>query len=184
MSDQLRYHTSSASNEWYTPPDLIACVVRVLGAIDCDPASNALPYNVPATVHYTQADDGLSQPWRGSVFLNPPYGDALPRFLAKLGTERALGRCTAAITLTPARTDTRWFQALWAADVLCFLRGRVHFLGRSADRAPFPSVLGYWGPEPDRFAAVFAAIGQILYPPHPRLMRACQPDLFAGRGAA
>src|SRR4051812_39669667 len=122
MAENLMdFVSSSASNEWYTPPYIWQGVIRALGAIDCDPCSNPPPYNVPATVHYTQADDGLLQPWRGRVYMNSPYGDALLAWVTKLQTERALGHCTAAIALMPARTDTLWFQQVWEADAICFV---------------------------------------------------------------
>jgi hypothetical protein len=38
---------------------------------------------VKARVHFTPADDGLSLPWHGSVFANPPYGRELRRWVRK-----------------------------------------------------------------------------------------------------
>jgi hypothetical protein len=169
------FYASSESVEWYTPAYLVAAVTRVLGAVDCDPCSNPLPYNVPAAVHYTRDDDGLIRPWVGRIYMNPPYGDALPSWVDKLLAERALGRCTEAITLTPARTDTRWFQPLWSADALCFVRGRVQFVG-SITGSTFPTVLAYFGPHADRFAVEFAGQGQIIYPAG-RAPLAFQPSL-------
>ena len=160
------FYASSESTEWYTPAYLVDAVIRVLGAIDCDPCSNPPPYNVPAMTHYTKADDGLIHPWSGRVYMNPPYGDALPLWVDKLLVERALGRCTEAITLTPARTDTRWFQPLWSAAALCFLRGRVQFVG-STTGSTFPTVLAYFGDRVNRFVAEFTGQGQIIYPGGP-----------------
>lgn len=176
------YYASSASVEWYTPAYLVEGAIAVMGAIDCDPCSNPPPYNVPATVHYTRDDDGLIQPWAGRVFMNPPYGDALPNFTSKLLAELALGRCTEAITLTPARTDTRWFQSLWTAEAICFMYRRVRFLGRGDVRndSTFPTVLAYFGPHVEQFATVFNSQGQILYPNLPYRARAHQLTLLGG----
>lgn len=178
----LAYYASSESVEWYTPRYIIDGALAVMGAIDCDPCSNAEPYNVPATVHYTQREDGLIQPWHGRIYMNPPYGKALPSWIGKLLAERALDRCSEAITLTPARTDTQWFQGLWQAAAICFMYRRVRFLGRDNVRndSTFPTALAYFGARPERFATVFAPLGFVL--PMWRLERALaertQPTLF------
>lgn len=182
MTTQATYYASSASVEWYTPRYIIDGVIAVLEAVDCDPCSNREPYNVPATIHYTQDDDGLIQPWAERVYMNPPYGRALPAWVDKLLTELALGRCTEAITLTPARTDTQWFQGLWQAAAICFMYRRVHFLGRANTRndSTFPTALAYFGPRPERFSTVFKPLGFVL--PMWHLERALaertQPTLF------
>ena len=63
-----------ASPEYYTPPIYIDMVRQVLGTIDLDPASNMIAQQwIQATRFYVQEDDGLSQPWTGRLYLNPPY---------------------------------------------------------------------------------------------------------------
>ena len=64
----------SGEIEWYTPRQYLDAAVKVMGAIDLDPASSdAAQYNVQATKYFTLKDDGLSQRWFGRVFCNPPY---------------------------------------------------------------------------------------------------------------
>lgn len=109
---------SGGSDEWLTPPDLLAAV----GAFDLDPCA---PVNRPwdtAAAHYTIQDDGLRQPWTGRVWLNPPYANA-GKWLARLAEH---GTGTAILF---ARTETRlWFDDVWPkATGLLFLRGRVRF---------------------------------------------------------
>src|SRR5678815_3984901 len=59
------------SDDWYTPP----AIFDALGVeFDLDPCSPGPAHWVPAVQVYTQADDGLSKPWRGAVFMNPPFG--------------------------------------------------------------------------------------------------------------
>lgn len=164
--------------EWFTPAYILDAAQAVLGPFDCDPASPPPPYPVPARVHYTKAENGLLLPWAGTVWLNPPYGREMPPFLHKLAAELAIRRCTAAITLTPANTDTRWFQRLWEADALCFHYGRVQFLGGKSSGNVTGNVLGYFGPDAARFAEVFAPLGRIVYPNAPYRRQAHQLTLL------
>lgn len=66
---------SSASDRWYTPLPIVDTVRSVLGTIDLDPASDAFGNSrVVARKFYDQAQDGLVQPWSGTIFVNPPGG--------------------------------------------------------------------------------------------------------------
>ena len=72
----------ATSDDVYTP----RWVFDQLGlTFDLDVAAppGGIPY-IPAKRHFTRADDGLSQPWHGRVWMNPPYSDCSPwaqRFL-------------------------------------------------------------------------------------------------------
>lgn len=155
---RLAVHWSSATAEWTTPPAVLTRVVRCLGVIDLDPCADAA-HTVPATRHFTVAQDGLHQPWSGRVFMNPPYGRPIGRWVSKLLAEVAAGRVTAAIVLVPARTDTAWFRQLdaWPA---AFWHGRLRF-GTASHPAPFPSaVVAIQVPLP-RLVAEFGAVASI-----------------------
>jgi hypothetical protein len=156
--------SSSRTDDWFTPPHVIARVVAVLGSIDLDPCSDDAR-TVPAAVHYDRRIDGLAGPWHGKVFCNPPYGrgSVIPRWLEKFAGERDCGRMHEGILLVPARTETEWFRILWGADALCFWHGRIQF-GTSKVNAPFPSVLGYFGKNRTRFMAEFCDAGKVIYP--------------------
>lgn len=159
-TDRLAVHYRSDSPEWYTPPAVIDLVLRVLGTIDLDPCSNShTAPTVPATRHYTVEDDGLSQPWTGRVYLNPPYGRGIGAWVERLVGAYEVGAVPVAITLLPARTDTRWWRLLRGASV-CFVAGRLRFSG-SDNSAPFPSAVAYLGPQPERFSQVFAELGDV-----------------------
>lgn len=107
------------TDEWLTPPEILTA----LGPFDLDPCA---PVDRPwptAAKHYTIADDGLSQPWRGRVWLNPPFGREAVKWLRRLRDHDN------GIALVAARTETRaFYETIWghAAGVL-FMRGRPHF---------------------------------------------------------
>ena len=130
-----------ATTEWYTPPEFFDAL-RV--TFDLDPASpgaDVVPW-VPADKHYTRVDDGLTQPWFGRVWLNPPYGPQATPFIDRMLNH---GR---GMLLIPARTETWNFQrAARAADRVCFLKDRLHFIRQDGaqGRAAFGSVLMVYG---------------------------------------
>lgn len=136
-------HQSSRmdSDTWLTPPEILAA----LGPFDLDPCTPAqMPWPTAAR-RYTPAEDGLIQPWRGYVWLNPPYGSEAWRWLARLA-DHGNG-----VALVFARTETEGFhREVWAkASALLFLSGRLHFHhpdGRRArSNAGAPSVLVAYG---------------------------------------
>jgi len=110
---------SGGSDEWLTPPSLIAA----LGPFDLDPCSPGArrPWDTART-HYSIEDDGLRQPWHGRVWCNPPYAN-VPAWLNRLAQH---GTGTA---LVFARTETAtWFEHIWPkASGVLFLRGRLSF---------------------------------------------------------
>lgn len=138
--DRLKPLMTSSTPEWYTPPEIIERTLKVLGRIDLDPCSNDKDNpNVPAEQHFTMIDDGLLQSWNGTVYMNPPYGDEISKWVEKAVSEYQSGNMTQAVLLLPARTDTQWFRKLRDFS-LCFLYGRLKFSG-SENSAPFPSVV-------------------------------------------
>jgi len=151
---------SSDSVEWNTPPEILDLVVSVFGEIDLDPCSNSKEApNVPAALHYTEGDDGLSQSWHGRIYMNPPYGRVLGDWIHKLVEEFECKHITEAIALVPSRTDTQWFRELKQYP-RCFIWGRLKF-GGCANCATFPSMAVYLGDNRARFVEVFSEIGDI-----------------------
>ena len=139
-------HESSKNEtvEWYTPPSVFE-LLR-FPTFDLDPCSPGKGKSwVPATYHYTKADDGLNKAWFGRVWLNPPYGQETPEWLRKL-QQHGNG-----IALVFARTDTEWFHLIAAkADVIAFMVGRVRFMRYDGTRGGSPgcgSMLLAWGKE-------------------------------------
>lgn len=119
------------NDKWLTPPEILA----PLGHFDLDPCS---PINRPwstAANHLTILDDGLSKPWNGRVWLNPPFGREAVKWLRKLADHND------GIALIPARTETAMFyETVWGkADSILFLKGRPHFHFVTGKRAAFNS---------------------------------------------
>ena len=126
---------------WLTPP----YILEALGEFDLDPcASLDRPWDT-ALKHFTVEDNGLTQPWEGRVWLNPPYGAGMDQWLNRLANHPGGG-----IALVFARTETRaFFSTVWGkADAMLFLKGRVKFHlpdGRLGDTSQSPSVLIAYG---------------------------------------
>lgn len=138
---------SKPSDQCYTPPHIAELIVRVLGAIDLDPCADD-GIHIPARLHYTQNDDGLSRPWYGRIFFNPPYS-CPGKWVAWFLQEYAAGRAIEAIALLPAATDTNWMSPILAAQPVCFWKGRIKFLDENykpmRQGARQSHVLVYWG---------------------------------------
>lgn len=128
---------------WLTPPHII----KALGSFDLDPCTPSTMPWLTAKRRYTKADDGLTSPWAGRVWLNPPYSKEAVLWLRKLAKH---GYGTALIF---ARTETVWFrETVWqTADALLFLYGRVSFCRADGQpgnsNAGAPSCLIAYGPE-------------------------------------
>lgn len=141
MTGAMGSHQShrAKSTTWLTPPHII----KAVGPFHLDPCAH--PGWHTALHHISLPDDGLTAEWDGRVWLNPPYGNAVWKWLDKLATH---GYGTA---LTFARTETAGFvEQVWGkATALLFLHGRLHFHRpddtRAEANAGAPSVLVAYG---------------------------------------
>jgi hypothetical protein len=146
-------------HESYTPPELAASVRRVLRGIDLDPCSTEEANSVVRARRFiTEEEDGLSQLWRGRLYVHPPFcGEHVP-FILKLREHFASGDVSQAIALIPNQTDRDWFP--WAGS-LCFVRGRVRFWGPDSRSGASGSVFVYLGPHVDKFRDEFSRWGPV-----------------------
>lgn len=106
-------------------------------AFDLDVCATA--GNAKCAVYFSEAQDGLTQEWFGTAWMNPPYGREIGRWMAKAYDESLRGVTT--VCLVPARTDTAWWHDYaMKADEIRYLRGRIRFEG-AENNAPFPSAI-------------------------------------------
>lgn len=131
----------TTTDVWITPK----YILDALGGFDLDPASNPfIPW--PTAIRFyslENGEDGLSLPWEGRVWCNPPYSN-WARFLEKM---KMHGN---GIALIFARTETAgFFDHVWdSATSILFLKRRVQFLrlpGLTRGSSTAPSVLISYG---------------------------------------
>ena len=143
---------SAQSEDWETPEDLFAELQRLFN-FTLDPC--ATDKNAKCDQHYTKTENGLDQEWSGNVYVNPPYGRQIHRWLEKAVQSIDDGSCGVIVFLLPARTDTRWFHRFfWDTEhqrakpgiELWFLKGRLRFSNAQAS-APFPSLVAILTPK-------------------------------------
>jgi len=174
----------TASNEHYTP-EWIASAARVtMGSIDLDPASCTQANQIiRAERFYTQADDGLTAPWFGRCFLNPPYGwtdhkpDWSPAKRNPLGysqkelwTQRVIRDIAhheihQAVTVVTATSGDPWFEVFARCGRALCLPPRIQFWGPDGESSGQPgSSAIFYHCDPrhdhgDRFFEVFGCHG-------------------------
>ena len=133
-------HFSSTTDEWATPQPLFDELDNIFGGFTLDPC--ATRENAKCVRFFTRDDDGLSQPWGGKVFMNPPYGRTISKWVEKAWQESLEGALV--VCLLPARVDTRWWHTYARKGHVHFLRGRLKF-GSASNSAPFPSAIVTFG---------------------------------------
>jgi phage N-6-adenine-methyltransferase len=158
---------NSGENEWHTPPEYIEAARKVMGEIDCDPASIEIANRiVRAKKFYTAQDDGLKQKWGKRVWMNPPYAQPLVSDFCESVTARyESGEIEQACVLVNNATETGWFQGmLEKASAVCFIRGRVKFLDMEGKPgAPLQGqALLYFGNDIQKFSLSFSKFGSVL----------------------
>ena len=132
MSLSSHQKTKGKNNEWLTPQ----WILERLGEFDLDPCAPCNPPWPTAKHYYTKLDNGLTKPWFGRVWLNPPFDRyQIAKWMQKM-KEHGNG-----IALLAARTETKmFFKYVWGSSSgVLFMRGRPHFCLNDGMVAPFNS---------------------------------------------
>lgn len=136
--------TVGKSQDHLTPKWLI----DALGPFDTDPCASddPRPWDC-ARINITREWNGLSKPWRGRVWLNPPFD----RYQVGRWIER-LAQHGDGIALLHARTEAEWFRPIWKrATAILFLYRRIKFCRTDGSEHPAnsgaPPVLAAFGVE-------------------------------------
>jgi site-specific DNA-methyltransferase (adenine-specific) len=133
----MSVHFSSQTPEWPTPQWLFDLLDKEF-AFTLDPCSTHT--NAKCAKHFTREDDGLLKSWGEEVvFMNPPYGTEIAKWMAKAHTS-AMHESATVVCLVPARTDTAWWHKYAMKHEIRLLRGRLKF-GDGKNSAPFPSAV-------------------------------------------
>jgi len=163
MEKNVHVENNSGENEWYTPVFIIDAARKVMGSIDTDPASSALANEtVKAGEYFTKENSGLTQSWKGNVWLNPPYAQPLiSEFCKKVKTENK--NYNQAIILVNNGTETGWFGTLVSvASAICFPKSRIKFIDKAGNPSGAPlqgQAIVYIGESEDKFISIFKEIG-------------------------
>jgi len=128
---------SSARHDWETPKAFFD-VLNSEFAFTLDAAAS--DENALCNHFFTEADDALTRMWLGTVFLNPPYGPGIGKWVKK-AYEESQRYAARVVMLIPARTETRWWHSyvMHAAEIR-LIKGRLRFSGMTIN-APFPSAV-------------------------------------------
>lgn len=139
MSNKMNKGMYSSETDMWATPQSFFDTLNAEFNFTLDPC--ATKENAKCKKFFTEEDDGLSKSWNGeSVFMNPPYGKEISKWVKKASEIAGGGQV---VCLLPARTDTRYFhQYIYKKRnvEIRFIKGRLKF-GDSKNSAPFPSMV-------------------------------------------
>lgn len=156
---QVGYVYEAGTDEHDTPLSFFRPIAEAVGGFDLDPCASAS--SSLAETNWTKADDGLSMPWDGRVWMNPPYSE-VSDWMEYALRQHAVGNTSLLVALVYARTDTRWYHDYARyADWLCFVKGRLTF-GDGEHSAPAPSLVAVYGEPPDALVSHLRTCGHVV----------------------
>ena len=178
---------SHESPDWYTPYLYVEAARTVMGGIDLDPASDKTANElIHAVAYYSIEDDGLTQPWAGRVFLNPPGGctNAFWRkLMSSVNVEQFIWIGYSLEQLQTLQVSMGHLATPLDFN-LCFPKRRIAFMENAARRKArekklvlegkpltkkngptHANYIAYGGPHTGAFFTVFSHFGKVLVVP-------------------
>lgn len=167
------FNLSHVSVDYGTPPYIVEAARNTMGTIDLDPASSPqFNKTVRAKKIFTEVDDGLTRPWYGNVYLNPPYSKKKgqsnqARWMDYLLIEYHKNQVAQAVCTVKSALSYNWFETLWDMLPVCLIRQRPSFIkldGTTEGHASQGAAVFYVGTNVDKFIANFKSLGRITTP--------------------
>ena len=134
--------TTRTSDNYYTPKWIFDALGLTFDLdVACPPEG---PAHTPCHAYYTQKDNGLTSPWHGLVWMNPPYSQPAP------WVEKWVAHSNG-VALLPF-TKGKWNVNLWASEavgVMPIYTVKFHVPGQSRllEPGPFANVIWAIGEE-------------------------------------
>jgi phage N-6-adenine-methyltransferase len=129
---------SSETDVWSTPQSFFD-KYNARHNFDLDVCANH--ENAKCNIYFVKEVNGLVQRWWGNVWMNPPYGREISKWVEKAYNSVFIDKtANKVVCLLPARTDTKWFHSFCMKGEVEFIKGRLKF-GDSKNSAPFPSMV-------------------------------------------
>lgn len=122
------FYAQADKDTWQTPPEILNAFASY-DPIDVDPCAGPNT-EIGEFLNWTIEDDGFSQPWFGTVFVNPPFSDKTA-WLDEVLSRIESGKVNRAYVLLPDSTDVQsWFHGRIVpnANYVWFAEGRVKFV--------------------------------------------------------
>ncbi len=134
------------SDDYWTPKWIFDAIGLTFDLdVACPPEG---PAHTPCHAYYTQADNGLTSPWHGRVFMNPPYSNASAWVNKWLDHGNGI-----AITVVG---KSKWGDRLWnQSDGIVLLKQDMHFV---QGRIPWPIIVSAMGQDNAR---ALTALGKV-----------------------
>jgi len=142
---ELDIYKGDRAPDWATPRSFLRWLEENKGfKPNLDAAATVR--NTKAPMFFSPSQDGLKQEWFGNVWLNPPYGREIPKWIEKCNQEIKRKEVHSIFVLLPARTDTKWFHDLVMphAYLVYLIQGRFNHVHKNQVKganAPFASML-------------------------------------------